>query len=125
MNNASEALFALKPVTFRYKKDIDPQGIPQFGLIAEEVEKVNPDLIVRDKEGGINTVRYEQINSMLLNEFLKEHKAFVEEQAKVKKLEAGLAGVLTTVKEQAAQIAKVSAEVQSRKPIKSLARNIP
>ena len=74
MNNASEALFALKPVTFRYKKEIDPKGIPQFGLVAEEVEKVNPDLVVRDKEGKVNTVRYEQINAMLLNEFLKEHK---------------------------------------------------
>ena len=74
MNDASETLFALQPVTFRYKKEIDPQGIPQFGLIAEEVEKVNPDLVVRDKEGKVNTVRYEQINAMLLNEFLKEHK---------------------------------------------------
>jgi hypothetical protein len=63
MNDASEALFALKPVTFRYKKEIDRQGIPQFGLIAEEVEKVNPDLIVRYKEGKANTVRYEQINA--------------------------------------------------------------
>ena len=74
MNDASEALFALKPVTFRYKKEIDPQGIPQFGLIAEEVAEVNPQLVVRDKEGKVNTVRYEQINAMLLNEFLKEHK---------------------------------------------------
>ena len=74
MNDASEALFALKPVTFRYKKEIDPQGIPQFGLIAEDVAEVNPQLVVRDKEGKVNTVRYEQINAMLLNEFLKEHK---------------------------------------------------
>jgi Chaperone of endosialidase len=87
MNNPSEALFALRPVTFRYKKAIDSQGTSQFGLIAEEVEKVNPDLVVRDKQGKVNTVRYEQINAMLLNEFLKEHSAFVEEQQKVKKLE--------------------------------------
>jgi len=125
MNDASDALFALQPVTFRYKKEIDSQGIPQFGLIAEDVEKVNPDLVVRDKEGKVNTVRYEQINAMLLNEFLKEHKAFVEEQGKVKNLEAGLASLLATVKEQAAQIEKVSAELQSRKPIQSLARNLP
>ena len=125
MENASESLFALKPVTFRYKKEIDSQGIPQFGLIAEDVEKVNPDLVVRDKEGKVNTVRYEQINAMLLNEFLKEHKAFIEEQGKVKKLEAGLADLLATVKEQAAQIEKVSAELQNRKPIQSLARNLP
>ena len=125
MNDASEGLFALQPVTFRYKKEIDSQGIPQFGLIAEDVEKVNPDLVVRDKEGKVNTVRYEQINAMLLNEFLKEHKAFVEEQGKVKNLEAGLASLLATVKEQAAQIEKVSSELQSRRPIQSLARNLP
>ena len=74
MDNASEALFALKPVSFRYKKDIDPQGISQLGLVAEDVEKVNPDLIVRDKDGKPYSVRYEQINAMLLNEFLKEHR---------------------------------------------------
>jgi len=89
------------------------------------VEKVNADLVVRDKEGKVNTVRYEQINGMLLNEVLKEHKAFIEEQGKVKKLEAALAGLLATVKEQAAQIEKVRAELQSRKPIQSLARNLP
>jgi hypothetical protein len=125
MSDASEALFALRPVTFRYKKDIDPKGLPQFGLIAEEVDKVDPDLAVRDKQGKVNTVRYDQINAMLLNEFLKEHKAFVEEQEKVKKLEAGLAGLLETVKEQAAQIEKVNTEVQARRPIPSLARSIP
>jgi hypothetical protein len=125
MNNLSEALFGLRPVTFRYKQEIDPQGIPQFGLVAEDVEKVNPDLVVRDKEGKVNTVRYEQINAMLLNEFLKEHKAFVEEQEKVKKLEAGLAGLLATVKEQAAQIEKVSAQLQVRHPRLSLARINP
>ena len=125
MNDASEALFALRPVTFQYKKEIDSLGIPQFGLIAEDVEKVNPDLVVRDKEGNVNTVRYEQINAMLLNEFLKEHKAFIEEQDKVKKLEAALASLLATVKGQAAQIEKVSAEIQGRKPIQTLARNLP
>ena len=101
------------------------QGIPQFGLTADDVEKVNPDLVVHDKEGKVNTVRYEQINAMLLNEFLKEQKAFIEEQGKVKKLEEGLAGLLATVKEQAAQIEKMNAEIQRRKPIQSLARNLP
>src|SRR6266545_3391723 len=86
MEQASEALFALKPVTFRYKKGIDPQGIPQFGLVAEDVEAVNPDLVVRDQEGKPYSVRYDQVNAMLLNEFLKEHKAFVEEHHKVAKL---------------------------------------
>jgi Chaperone of endosialidase len=73
MDKASEAILALKPVTFRYKADIDPDGIPQFGLVAEQVEKVNPDLVVRDADGKVNTVRYEAVNAMLLNEFLKEY----------------------------------------------------
>ena len=79
---------------------------------------------MRDKEGTVDTVRYDQVNVMLLNEFLKEHKAFIEEQQKVKELEVGLASLLATVKEQAAQIEKVSAEIQSRKPMQSLARNL-
>src|SRR6059058_1238411 len=91
MDNASEALLALKPVTFRYKQDLDPDGIPQFGLVAEDVEKVNPDLVARDEQGKPYSVRYEAVNAMLLNEFLKEHKAFVEEQRKVEKLEATVA----------------------------------
>jgi hypothetical protein len=74
MDEASEAVHQLQPVTFRYKKDIDPNGIPQFGLIAEQVEKVNPDLVVRDDNGKVMTVRYEAVNAMLLNEFLKEHR---------------------------------------------------
>ena len=73
MDRASEALFALQPVTFRYKKEIDPAGTSQFGLVAEDVEKVNPDLVARDKEGKPYSVRYDQVNAMLLNEFLKEH----------------------------------------------------
>src|SRR5205823_6871535 len=74
MDKASEAVLALKPVTFRYKKEIDPAGTSQFGLVAEDVEKVNPDLVVRDKEGKPYSVRYDQVNAMLLNEFLKEHR---------------------------------------------------
>jgi hypothetical protein len=87
---ASEALFALKPVTFCYKKEIDPDGTPQFGLVAEDVEKVNPDLIVRDKEGRPYSVRYDQVNAMLLNEFLKEHRKVQQLEKEVKKLTAGL-----------------------------------
>ena len=75
------ALLSLRPVTFRYKTDIDPQGIPQFGLIAEEVDKVAPELVARDDKGEIYTVRYEAVNAMLLNEFLKEHRR-VDAQAK-------------------------------------------
>jgi hypothetical protein len=84
MDKSSEALLALKPVTFRYKKEIDPAGTSQFGLVAEEVEKVNPDLVVRDQEGKPYTVRYDAVNAMLLNEFLKEHQ-------KVQELEANAA----------------------------------
>ena len=73
MDKTSEDASPLQPVTFRYKTEIDPAGISQFGLVAEEVEKVNPDLVVRDKEGKPYSVRYDQVNAMLLNEFLKEH----------------------------------------------------
>jgi hypothetical protein len=83
MDKASEALFALKPVTFRYKRDVDEAGVQQFGLVAEDVEKVNPDLVVRDKEGNPYSVRYEQVNAMLLNEFLKEHRMVEELKAAV------------------------------------------
>jgi len=83
MEDASEAILALKPVTFRYKKDLDPQGIPQFGLVAEQVEKVDPDLVVHDDKGQIFTVRYEAVNAMLLNEFLKEHQRVQELQERV------------------------------------------
>ena len=125
MDNASETLYRLKPVTYRYKKEIDRNQVVDYGLIAEEVAEIDQNLAIRNGKGEIESVRYNAINVMLLNEFLKEHKAFVEEQRKVEKLEAGLAGLLATVKEQAAQIEKVSAQVQIRKPIQSLARNIP
>ena len=87
MERVSEALFALKPVTFHYKKEIDPAGMHQFGLVAEEVEKVNPDLVVRDKEGKPYSVRYEQVNAMLLNEFLKEHRKNDEQEATIARLQ--------------------------------------
>ena len=97
MDKASEAILALKPVTFRYKKEIDPQRIPRFGLVAEEVEKVNPDLVIREADGRPQTVRYEQVNAMLLNEFLKEHRTVNELKATVaqqqKQLEALTAGL--------------------------------
>src|SRR5205807_2943273 len=83
MDKASEAILALKPVTFHYKKELDPEGIPQFGLVAEEVEKINPALVARDDQGKTYTVRYEAVNAMLLNEFLKEHKAVQEQGATI------------------------------------------
>ena len=90
MDKASETILALKPVTFRYKHDLDPAGIPQFGLVAEEVEKVNPDLVARDEQGKPYTVRYEAVNAMLLNEFLKEHRKVEQLEKQVATLTAGL-----------------------------------
>jgi trimeric autotransporter adhesin len=115
MDKASEALFSLKPVTFRYKKEIDPAGTSQFGLVAEDVGNVNPDLVVRDEKGKVNSVRYDQVNAMLLNEFLKEHWAFLEEQRKVQELEKGMAALTVMVKEQAKQTQDVSAQIKMSK----------
>jgi hypothetical protein len=113
MDKASEAILALKPVTFRYKHELDPDGIPQFGLVAEDVEKVNPALVARDDKGEIYTVRYEAVNAMLLNEFLKEHR-------KVQDLEKGMVALTAQLKEQAAQIQKVSAHLEMSKPATSV-----
>ena len=108
MDKASEALFALKPVSFRYKKEIDPARSPDFGLIAEDVATVNPDLVARDEEGKIVTVRYQAVNAMLLNEFLKEHRT-------VQELKQQIAALTATVEQQTAQIRKVSAQVDAEK----------
>src|SRR5713226_5895660 len=83
MDKASEAILALQPVTFHYKHELDPEGIPQFGLVAEQVEKVNPDLVARDDQGKAYTVRYEAVNAMLLNEFLKEHHTVQDQGATI------------------------------------------
>jgi Chaperone of endosialidase len=91
MDKVSEAILALRPVTFRYKRQLDPEGIPQFGLVAEDVEKVNPDLVARDAEGKPYTVRYDAVNAMLLNEFLKEHQKMQEEQATITELKSTVA----------------------------------
>jgi hypothetical protein len=88
MDKASETILALRPVTFRYKREFDPDKIPQFGLVAEDVEKVNPDLVVRDEDGNVNAVRYEAVNAMLLNEFLKEHRKVEEQNTRLTELEA-------------------------------------
>ncbi len=116
MDKTSEAIFSLKPITFRYRKEIDPAGTSQFGLIAEEVAKVNPALVVPDKEGKPYTVRYEAVNAMLLNEFLKEHRKNEAQQATIAQLKSGLEALTATVKEQAAQIQKVSAQLELSKP---------
>ena len=91
MDEASEAIHSLKPVIFRYKPDLDSDGIPQFGLVAEEVAKVNPDLVARGDDGKPYTVRYEAVNAMLLNEFLKEHKKVEEQQATIAELKSTVA----------------------------------
>jgi hypothetical protein len=115
MDKSSEAILSLKPVTFRYKKEIDPKGVQQFGPPAEQVEEINPALVVHDEEGNPYSVRDDAINSMLLNEFLKEHNAFVEAQHKIDRLETTVASLVTTLKEQAAQIQKVSVQVELSK----------
>jgi hypothetical protein len=152
MDKASEAILALKPVTFRYKHELDPEGIPQFGLVAEQVEKVNPDLVARDDQGKPYTVRYEAVNAMLLNEFLKEHRKVEEQattiaqqrkdfQASITKLEATVAqqqkdfqtmdaeqqaeikALSASLKEQALQIQKVSAQLEATKPAPQMVLN--
>ena len=131
MDKASEAILSLQPVTFRYKKELDPNSIPQFGLVAEQVEKVNPDLVARDEQGKPYTVRYEAVNAMLLNEFLKEHRKVEEQAADQSRQETAITQSNSTVakqeaehsnaaeealKAQAAQIQKVSDQVEASKP---------
>ena len=127
MDHASEVLFSLKPVTFRYKKEIDSAGTSQFGLVAEDVEKINPDLVVRDNEGNTYSVRYDQVNAMLLNEFLKEHRKVEEQGATITQLkkEFGATNAQLTARldEQAAQIQKVSAQLEASKPPPQVVNN--
>jgi uncharacterized coiled-coil protein SlyX len=123
MDKASEVILALKPVTFHYKAEIDPNGIPQFGLVAEEVEKVNPDLVARDDQGKVYAVRYEAVNAMLLNEFLKEHRKVEQQEATITQVKSTAAKQEATIATQQKQIEalttglqKVSAQVQASKP---------
>jgi Chaperone of endosialidase len=119
MDKASEVLFALKPVTFKYNSD--EKGATQYGLIAEQVAEVAPDLVFRNKDGQINTVRFEQIGSMLLNEFLKEHKKVQALEATVAQQQKGMEALTAQLKEQAAQIQKVSAQLEMTKPATKVA----
>jgi hypothetical protein len=141
MGDASDALLALRPVTFRYKHEIDPDGIPQFGLVAEEVEKVNPDLVRRDAQGKVFTVRYEAVNAMLLNEFLKEHRKVEEQETSMTQLkatvakqeaiiakqqkgfEAKIAHQQTQIEALTAGLQKVSAQVEMSSPAPQMAGN--
>jgi hypothetical protein len=123
MDKASDALLSLKPVTFRYKKELDSTATLQFGLVAEEVAKVDPDLVVRDDSGKPYTVRYEAVNAMLLNEFLKEHRKVEALEAQAKESHAELAELRAVLKAQAAQIQKVSAQVQIAQPAPQVVAN--
>ena len=112
MDKASEAILALKPVTFHYKDKLDPAGIAQFGLLAEDVEKVNPDLVARDAEGKPYSVRYDAVNAMLLNEFLKEHRTAQEQEATIAQLKSTVAKQETTAVHQQKQIDALTAGLQ-------------
>jgi hypothetical protein len=141
MDKASEAILALRPVTFHYKHEFDPQGIPQFGLVAEQVEKVNPALVARDEQGKPYTVRYEAVNAMLLNEFLKEHHKVEEQQATISQVKATVAKQAAIIAQQqkdfqataahqqkqiealTAGLQKVSAQVEMSKPASQMVLN--
>jgi hypothetical protein len=114
MDQTSQAILALKPVTFQYKSD--PTSRAQFGLIAEEVAEVNPGLVVRDEKGEIYSVRYDAVNAMLLNEFLKEHRKVQDLEATVAQQHKGMEVLAAQLKEQASQIQKVSAQLELNKP---------
>ena len=125
MNKSSEVVYQLKPVTYRYKKDIDRTQSPAFGLIAEEVAKVNPNLVARNSQGQPESVHYEMVNAMLLNEFLKEHKKVEELQATVAQQQKGMEVLTAQLKEQAVQIQKVSAQIEMSKPAPQVVANTP
>jgi hypothetical protein len=134
IDKASEAILALKPVSFRYKKEVDPQRVAQFGLVAEDVEKINPDLVIRDVQGRPQTVRYEQVNAMLLNEFLKEHRTVQELKSTVATQEATILqqkkdfqAIASQQQQQievlTAGLQKVSALVETSKPAPQVVLN--
>jgi hypothetical protein len=124
-SGASEALYQLQPVTFQYKKEIDPESRLQFGLVAEDVEKVNPDLVVHDKEGKPYSVRYDQVNAMLLNEFLRAHHRIGQQEATITQLKEELASVATRLKEQESQIQKMSDQIAISKAVPVIAGQDP
>ena len=117
MGNASEALLALRPVTFHYKPELDKTGIPQFGLVAEEVARVNPDLVTHDDKGELSTVRYEAVNAMLLNEFLKEHQTVQELKSAAVKQEAMIASQQKQIEALTAGLRKVSAQLKTEQSL--------
>jgi trimeric autotransporter adhesin len=136
MDTDSEVVFSLKPVAFHYKKEIDPVGTSQFGLVAEDVEKVNPDLVVRDKEGKPYSVRYDQVNAMLLNKFLKEHRKVEEQEATIaqqrKDFEAAttelkkeMETLVARIRKQDSKIQRVSDQIELSKPTREVVARRP
>jgi hypothetical protein len=123
MHTASEAIYELKPVSFHYHKQYDQTQTIAFGLIAEEVAEVNPDLVGRNCEGQPESVRYDQVNAMLLNEFLKEHRKNEEQEKTIAQLKSGMTALAATLKEQAAQFQKVSAQLEASKPAPQVVNN--
>jgi hypothetical protein len=123
MDQASEAIHALRPVSFRYKKDVDPDRIPQFGLVAEEVEKVSPDLVVRGTDGKPYTVRYEAVNAMLLNDFLKEPRKVEAQDCMLQEQQRQIEKLTAELKEQGEQIRKVNDKVEINRPAPQMAVN--
>jgi len=128
MAKSSEAILSLKPVTFRYKKELDPEAIPQFGLVAEDVAKVDPDLVARDDQGKPYTVRYDAVNAMLLNELLKEHGIVQEQGHRIHELEATIAELKSAMMQQqkgmkalASGLQKVSAQLELSNPTPQIA----
>ena len=118
MGKVSEAVLALKPVTFHYKKEFknfDTKGIPQFGLVAEDVLKVNPDLVVRDSQGKPYGVRYDAVNAMLLNEFLKEHRQVQEQKTTIAELKSAMTQQQKQIEALSAVVQKVSAQLELSK----------
>jgi hypothetical protein len=127
MDKVSEAILALKPVTFRYKKELDPDSIPQFGLVAEEVEKVNPDLVARDDDGKPYSVRYEAVNAMLLNEFLKEHRKNEQQEVTIARQQQQIEALTEGLQKVSAQLAtgrvRPSGGLEASKPAPQMVLN--
>ena len=132
MDKASESILALKPVAFRYKKEVERSGAIQFGLVAEEVAEVNPDLVILDAGGKPESVRYEAINAMLLNEFLKQYRKVEEQNRRIQEQETTIAQlkkemetVVVRLKEQDSKIQKVSDQLEMNKPVTKVVLNNP
>ena len=125
IGNASEAILNLKPVTFRYKKELDPKGVQQFGLVAEEVAKVNPDLVMMDDKGKPFTVRYDEVNAMLLNEFLKEHRTVEEQKTMIREMQSAIADQQNQIKALRGSVQKVSNQLELAQPAGRVVVNNP